>query len=50
LIDRIVQTVGTEKGIFEFDVPGTAGYTVSLTGNTFGSLSFRAAAAGASKS
>lgn len=50
LIDRIAQTVGTEKGIFEFDVPGTAGYTVSLTGNTFGSLSFRAAAAGAPKS
>lgn len=50
LIDKLVQTAGTEKGIFEFDVPGTAGYTVSLTGNVFGSLSFRAAAAGAPKS
>ena len=50
LIDKLVQKVGTERGIFEFDVPGTAGYTVSLTGNTFGSLSFRAAAAGAPKS
>ena len=25
LIDKLVQTAGTEKGIFEFDVPGTAG-------------------------
>lgn len=50
LIDKLVVGVGTEKGIFEFDVPGTAGYTVSLTGNNFGSLSFRAAAAGAIKS
>lgn len=50
LIDKLVQGAGTEKGLFEFDVPGTAGYTVSLTGNTFGSLSFRAASAGAAKS
>lgn len=50
LIDKLVQTPGTELGIFEFDVPGSAGYTVSLTGNTFGSLSFRAAASGGPKS
>lgn len=50
IIDRILIEPGTEKGIFEFDVPGTAGYTVSLTGNNFGSLSFRAAAAGGTKS
>lgn len=50
IIDKLVQSAGTEKGIFEFDVPGTAGYTVSLTGNTFGSLSFRAVTAGAVKS
>jgi len=50
IIDRLSQAPGTENGVFEFDVPGTAGYTVSLTGNTFGTLSFRASAAGAGKS
>jgi hypothetical protein len=50
LIDRLSATPGTETGIFEFDVPGTAGYTVSLTGNTFGTLAFGAAAAGGMKS
>lgn len=50
LIDRLAQAPGTENGIFEFDVPGTAGYTVSLTGNTFGSLAFSAGSAGGGKS
>jgi hypothetical protein len=50
LIDKLSVSAGTELGIFEFDVPGTAGYTVSLTGNTFGSLIFSAAAAGGLKS
>ena len=50
IIDRLQVDSATEKGLFEFDVPGTAGYTVSLTGNTFGSLSFRASAAGGLKS
>ena len=50
LIDKLVTEQGTENGIFEFDVPGTSGYTVSLTGNTFGSLVFRASAAGGTKS
>lgn len=50
IIDRLEVDAATEKGIFEFDVPGTAGYTVSLTGNIFGSLHFRAAAAGGAKS
>jgi hypothetical protein len=50
LIDKISTAAGTELGIFEFDVPGTAGYTVSLTGNTFGSLVFSASAAGGVKS
>ncbi len=42
IINQLVNDTGTEKGIFEFDVPGTAGYTVSLTGNTFGTLIFSA--------
>jgi hypothetical protein len=50
LIDRLSDGPGTGKGIFEFDVPGTAGYTVSLTGNSFGSLIINAAAAGGAKS
>jgi hypothetical protein len=50
LIDRLSLSAGTETGIFEFDVPGTAGYTVSLTGNTFGTLAFGASAAGGAKS
>ncbi len=50
LIDKLNNARGTEKGVFEFNVPGTAGYTVSLTGNTFGSLKFSASAAGGSKS
>jgi hypothetical protein len=50
LIDKLISDAGTENGIFEFDVPGTSGYTVSLTGNTFGSLVFRASAAGGAKS
>ena len=50
LIDKLSIAAGTEWGIFEFDVPGTAGYTVSLTGNTFGSLVFSASAAGGVKS
>jgi len=50
LIDKLSVSSGTEEGVFEFDVPGTAGYTVSLTGNVFGSLEFKAAAAGGIKS
>jgi hypothetical protein len=50
LIDKLSTAPGTEKGIFEFDVPGTAGYTVSLTSNTFGTLSFSATTAGGTKS
>lgn len=37
---------GTEQGTFEFDVPGTTGYTPSLTGRTFGTLIFSATSAG----
>lgn len=50
LIDRLSATTGTSTGVFEFDVPGSSGYTVSLTGNTFGSLVFSANAAGGLKS
>lgn len=48
--DKLVFPIGTNKGIFEFDVPGTAGYTISITGKTFGNLYFKASAAGGNKS
>ena len=50
LIDRLSTSPGTSTGVFEFDVPGASGYTVSLTGNTFGSLVFSAKEAGGLKS
>jgi hypothetical protein len=50
LIDRLSLAPGTETGIFEFDVPGTSGYIVSLSGNTFGTLVLSASAAGGTKS
>ena len=41
---------GTENGTFEFNVPGGAGYTISITGRTYGNLVLSASAAGGSKS
>lgn len=41
---------GTEQGSFEFDVPGTSGYTVSIAGRAYGNLILSAAAAGGAKS
>jgi hypothetical protein len=41
---------GTEQGSFEFDVPGGAGYTVSIAGRVYGSLILSAVAAGGTKS
>ena len=35
---------GTENGIFEFNVPGTQSYTVSVTNRTYGTLVFNATA------
>ena len=29
---------GTENGVFEFDVPGTSNYALSLTGRTYGTM------------
>ena len=42
IINQLSIAAGTETGIFEFDVPGTTGYTLSLTGNNFGTLVFTA--------
>ncbi len=50
ILNHLSTLPGTEMGVFEFDVPGNGGYTVSLTGKTFGSLVFSAEAAGGAKS
>jgi hypothetical protein len=46
LVSRLSSSPGTEDGIFEFDVPGTASYTVSVSGRTFGKLIFSSSNAG----
>lgn len=40
IIGNLSTVAGTEKGIVEFDIPGTANSIVSLTGKTFGTLIF----------
>lgn len=49
-VSRLSRAPGTEKGIFEFDVPGAASYTISLSGRTYGTLELSSSAAGGSKS
>ena len=38
IISKLEVDSGSRKGMVEFDVPGTAGYTLSLSGRKFGSL------------
>jgi hypothetical protein len=38
LISNLVNGADTQKGIFEFNVPGNSAYTISASGRTFGSL------------
>lgn len=49
LVSRLSTAPGTEEGIFEFDVPGTAAYTISVSGRVFGKLVFSAASAGGAR-
>lgn len=42
LVSRLSDAAGTEEGVFEFDVPGTASYTVSVSNRIFGKLVFSA--------
>ncbi|MFN4315012.1 MAG: T9SS type A sorting domain-containing protein [Chitinophagaceae bacterium] len=49
LVSRLSQEPGTELGLFEFDVPGAAAYTVSVSNRVYGSLRFSANAAGSNK-
>jgi hypothetical protein len=50
LISKLSTSSGCEKGKFEFDVPGNAGYTLSLSGKEFGSLILNSSKAGGKKS
>ncbi len=45
LVSRLSKASGTENGVFEFDVP-VAGYTVSISDRTFGSLVFSSTSSG----
>lgn len=47
IVRLLSAAAGTEKGVFEFDVP-RASYTVSITNRRYGSLVFSSAAAGGS--
>ncbi len=49
LVARLSPAPGTEKGEFEFDVPGAASYTLSTSGRTYGTLILSSASAGVQK-
>ena len=44
------KAAGTEKGIFEFDVPATGSYSISFSNRTYGTLVLSSAAAGGNRS
>ncbi|TXJ29321.1 MAG: hypothetical protein E6Q24_02700 [Chitinophagaceae bacterium] len=49
LVSRLSDAAGTEEGIFEFDVPGTASYTISISNRVFGKLIFSASSSGSQR-
>lgn len=38
IVQFLSKAPGTESGIFEFDTPGTQGYTISISNRTYGTL------------
>jgi len=38
IVQILSKALGTEQGIFEFDTPGTQGYTISISNRTYGTL------------
>ncbi len=38
IVSKLMLDTSTQKGIFEFDVPGNSGYIISISGREFGSL------------
>jgi hypothetical protein len=49
IVSQLSTSVGTENGIFEYDVPTTMGYTASISNRKYGTLIFSATAAGGTK-
>lgn len=49
IVQFLSKAPGTERGIFEYDVPGTANYDVSVTKRVYGTLVLSAAAAGGNR-
>ncbi len=49
IVQLLAKAAGTENGTFEFDVPGTQSYSISLSNRTYGNLIFSAAAAGGNR-
>ena len=49
LISKLMNSANNKNGTMEFDVPGTAGYTLSLSGRSFGTLILSANKAGGKK-
>jgi hypothetical protein len=48
IVSQLSTAAGTESGIFEFDVPGLATFSLSASGRTFGSLTLTRTAGAAS--
>ncbi len=46
IVSKLLLEPSTYQGIFEFDVPGNAGYTLSISGKQFGTLLLSSASAG----
>jgi len=46
IVSKLLLDPSTHQGIFEFDVPGNAGYTLSVSGKQFGTLLLSSASAG----
>ena len=46
IVSKLLLEPSTYQGIFEFDVPGNAGYTLSVSGKQFGNLLISSTAAG----
>ena len=46
IVSRLLLEPSNYQGVFEFDVPGNAGYTLSVSGRQFGTLLLSSASAG----
>lgn len=46
IVSKLLLEPSTYQGVFEFDVPGNAGYTLSVSGRQFGNLLLSSASAG----